>query len=154
MYDLDGKNYKIWTTYNDGSFNSNKSVLYGEDNYQLNSGNLFRLDILVWELPTTIHPIYIQKYTRIIREFFQGVIIFVGENIDPDYNYLLDNLNYPIFYIKRIERKWGFKTLSDIKNGLMEDSHTIEDKEGNIQSISSWKTQFIRDRKLGNILGD
>jgi hypothetical protein len=66
----------------------------------------------------------------------------------------LDNLNYPIFYIKRIERKWGFKTLSDIKNGLMEDSHTIEDKEGNIQSISSWKTQFIRDRKLGNILGD
>lgn len=164
MYELDGLNYKIWTPYEKGNFSKIRSVCYSSvgvrgrinTDFKLDSGNLFRLDILVWELPTTIHPIYIKKNLEIIRTAFSGTVIFVGENIDDDCKYLLDGLDYPIYYLKKIEKDYsnlqlhssGFRILDDI-----EDSNTIEDKEGNIQTISSWKTTFIRDRKLGNILG-
>ena len=153
MYDLDGLNYKIWVHRNGTSFDKGRSINYTIDDYKLNSGNLFRLDILVWELPTTIHPTYIERYVKIIRQHFNGTIILIGENIDSDYKQLLDN-NYPIYYIKKIERKFGFKTLSDLRKEIREDSHTIEDNSGNIQTISSWKTTFIRDRKLENILDE
>jgi hypothetical protein len=155
MYDLDGLNYKIWTTYRGTFYNLSKNIiLYTEADFQLTTGNLFRLDILVFEMPTTIHPFYLQKHLTSIRESFPGTIIFIGENIDSDFNYLLDKLNYPIYYIKKTERKFsGFKTLTELRDEVREDSHTIEDKLGNIQTISSWKKAFIRDRKLGNILG-
>lgn len=157
MYDLDGLNYKIWS--HGTSFDKGRSINYTMSDYKLNSGNLFRLDILVWELLSSIHPSSIEESVQTLREYFKGIIIFVGDYPRDYDNPIYQFQNYPIYYLQKIEREFGFidriRALSnrDLTKKNLEE-YTIEDREGNIQTISSWKTTFIRDRKLKNILDE
>jgi hypothetical protein len=159
MYDLSGLNYRLWTPYEKGTLSSmlNNYVTYNErdQEYHLTPGNLYKLDILVFELPTTNHPIYIQQNLRIIRNYFGGCVVFVGENYknitDPHFH---QEDIYPTYHIYKKVASVSRGSLTNLKDLLKRNDWFIEDSNGDSQSYEDWEKSFIRDRKLSNLLGD
>lgn len=173
MYDLSGLNYRLWTPYEKGTLSSmlNNYVTYNEreQEYHLTPGNLYKLDILVFELPTTNHPVYIQQNLRIIRNYFSGYIVFVGENYKniTDHHFHQEDI-YPTYHIYKKESTSAWQAVAGLHRGaltnlkdsyllsrmLLKSDWFIEDSNGDSQSYEDWEKSFIRDRKLSDLLGD
>jgi hypothetical protein len=117
-----------------GSYDNIPSIL--ED-------NLFRVSIVIIQVGTNY------KYLlRVIREITDLPVILIQ---DMDQYYSEDDFDY-IYKLYRQERDITFPLLDKFEENFLNSSHITDIKNNWDTSLSDLRTQYIRDKKINDLL--